>query len=63
METHNYPSLLHGYEHPNSRSLYTGYVGWITLFDRQIPINSRHAKRIGFEFVRKSDPGVRQYVR
>lgn len=62
-ETHNYPSLLHGYQHPSRRELYIGYVGWITLFGRQIPFNSRQAKKIGFEFVRKGDRRIRQYVR
>jgi hypothetical protein len=63
VETHNYPSLLHGYQHPSERQLFMGYVGWFALFGRQIPFSSRQAKKIGFEFVRKSDPGVRQYVR
>ena len=62
-ETHNYPSLLHGYRHPNRRSLFMGYGGWITVFGTQIPFNSRQARKIGFEFVRRSDQRVRQYVR
>ncbi len=62
IETHNYPSLLHSYVHPRLRHLRTGYVGWVTLFGRQIPFNSRGAKRIGFEFVKKSDTRIRQYV-
>jgi hypothetical protein len=62
IETHNYPSLLHSYRHPRDRSLPMGFCGWFTLFGRQIPFNSRRAKWIGFEFVRKGDDGRRQYV-
>lgn len=62
VETHNYPSLLHGYVHPKRRSLRMGIVGWFTILGRQIPFNSRRAKWIGLEFVRKSDDGRRQYV-
>jgi hypothetical protein len=63
IETHNYPSLLHSYRHPRDRGLAMGLCGWITLFGRQIPFNSRRAKWIGFEVVRKNDSGRRQYVR
>jgi hypothetical protein len=62
IETHNYPSLLHGYRHPRMRSLRMGLCGWITVFGRQIPFNSRRARWIGFEFVRREDPGSRKYV-
>ena len=62
IETHNYPSLLHSYQHPNARSIRMGYVGWITVFGKQIPFNSRRAKWLGFEFVTRDDPGVRQYT-
>ena len=61
IETHNYQSLLHSYTHPRQWSLRFGYVGWFTLFGRQIPFNSRWAKKIGFEFVRKEDDGKRYY--
>ncbi len=63
IETHNYPSLLHSYRHPRERSLAMGFCGWLTLFGRQFPYNSRHAKWVGFEMVRKGDDGQRQYVR
>lgn len=62
VETHNYPSLLHRYTRPCERSLVMGIVGWATVFGKQIPFNSRRAKWLGFEFVRKSDLGQRQYV-
>lgn len=61
-ETHNYPSLLTKYLHPNKRPLAMGLAGWITIFGRQIPINSRGARWIGFEFVRREDTRTRQYV-
>ncbi len=61
-ETHNYVSLLHGYRHPRERTLRMGFCGWITLFGRQIPFNSRRARWIGFELIRKDDDGRRQYV-
>ena len=32
-----------------------------TIFGRQIPINSRASKWIGFELIRRSDDGRRQY--
>ena len=63
VETHNYVSLLHGYRHPRERSLLMGFCGWITVFGREIPFNSRHARWVGFEMVRQGDPGLRQYVR
>jgi hypothetical protein len=63
IETHNYASLLHSYRSPTLRSIRMGFAGWITLFGRKIPFNSRHARWVGFEFVRKHDPGRRQYVR
>lgn len=62
IETHNYPSLLRSYRHPRQRSLPMGFCGWVTLFGREIPFNSRRAKWIGFEFVRRDDHGRRQYV-
>jgi hypothetical protein len=62
VETHNYPSLLHSYRHPRERSLRMGFCGWITVFGRQIPFNSRRAKWIGFEIVRRDDHRRRQYV-
>jgi hypothetical protein len=62
IETHNYASLLHSYRHPSMRSLRMGFCGWITVFGRQIPFNSRRARWIGFEFIRKQDSGARQYV-
>ena len=62
VETHNYPSALHTYRHPNLRSLRMGFCGWITIFGRKIPFNTRRAKWIGFEMVRKDDDGKRQYV-
>jgi hypothetical protein len=62
IETHNYPSLLHGYRHPRLRSLRMGLSGWITVFGRQVPFNSRRARWVGFEFVRKEDSRRRQYV-
>jgi hypothetical protein len=61
-ETHNYPSLLHGYQRPSMRSLRMGFCGWITVFGRQIPFNSRRARWVGFEFVRRDDQRRRQYV-
>jgi hypothetical protein len=61
IETHNYPSRLHGYLHPRQWSVRVGYVGWFTLFGRQIPFNTRWAKKIGFEFVRKDDSRRRYY--
>jgi GNAT superfamily N-acetyltransferase len=63
VETHNYPSLLHGYRPPIERSLHLGFCGSLTLFGRERPFNTRRARWIGFELVRRSDPGKRQYVR
>jgi len=62
VETHNYASLLHGYRHPRERGIPMGFCGWITVFGRQLPFNSRRARWIGFEFVRKDDTRPRQYV-
>lgn len=62
VETHNYSSLLRGYTHPRERKLRMGFCGWITLFGRQIPFNSRRARWVGFEIVRKDHDGRRQYV-
>lgn len=61
IETHNYQSRLHSYIHPREWSIGFGYVGWFTLFGRQIPFNTRWAKKIGLEFVRKSDHRKRYY--
>ena len=55
VEKHNYAALLHGPNHPREWSLLMGYVGWLTLFGKQIPYNSRWANRIGFIFVRVDD--------
>ncbi len=62
IETHNYPSLLHRYRHPRERRIRIGYVGWITLFGRQIPFNSRGAKWLGAVFLRRDDTRVRLYA-
>lgn len=62
VETHNYPSLLHGYQHPADRSIYMGFVGCIRLFGREVPFATRRAKWIGFRWVRKQDDGKIQYV-
>jgi len=62
IETHNYASLLHSYLPPNKRFIRMGLVGWITLWGRQFPFNSRRAKWLGFEFVRKEDSGSRHYL-
>lgn len=62
VETHNYASLLHSYVRPRRRAMRMGFCGWLTLFGRQIPFNTRTAKWIGFEFVRRSDDGRRQYI-
>lgn len=62
IETHNYASLLHGYRHPRLRGLRMGFAGWITLFGRQIPFTTRHARWVGFELVRRDDTRARQYV-
>ncbi len=62
IETHNYPSLLHGYRRPDVRKIRMGFSGWITIAGRQIPFNTRQARRIGFEFVRKDDVRRRQYL-
>lgn len=61
VETHNFASRLHGYRHPGIRSILMGYGGWFSLFGRHIPFNTRGAKWIGFEFVTKSDDGIRYY--
>lgn len=61
VETHNFASRLHTYRHPRNRSILVGYGGWFSFFGRHIPFNSRGAKWIGLEFVRKSDNRVRYY--
>lgn len=63
VETHNYASLLHSYLRPRERSLRMGLCGWWSLFGHQIPFNSRAAKWVGFEFIRRDDDGRRQYVK
>ena len=62
IETTNYSSRLHGYLNPKMWSLGMGYFGWFTFFGREIPFNSRWAKRIGFMVIRKSDSGLRLYA-
>ncbi len=62
VETHNYASLLHAYVHPRERRIRLGFFGWLTVFGRQIPFNSRTAKWVGLELVRRDDDGRRQYV-
>ena len=61
-ETHNYASLLHKYRPPRERNLIIGLVGWFSWFGRQIPFNSRQAKRLGIEIIYKHDPGKRQCI-
>ena len=58
----NYASLLHTYKHPGLWTIRTGYVGWFTIFGRQVPFNTRWAKKIGFEFVMKDDSRTRYYA-
>jgi len=62
IETHNYASLLHGYKPPRERDLRVGIIGWYSFFGKQIPFNSRNAKRYGIEMVRREDSKKRQYV-
>ena len=62
VETHNYASLLHSYAHPRKRAISMGFVGWFTLFGRQIPFSTRRAKWVGFELRRREDTTARQYV-
>jgi len=52
VETHNYPSLLHSYLHPRERRLSAGFIGWITVFGREIPFRSPRAKWLGVELVK-----------
>jgi hypothetical protein len=63
VETHNYASLLHAPRNPSEHAIHMGYVGWFTWFGRQIPFNSRKAKWVGLEFVRKDDHRKRQTIR
>ncbi len=62
VETHNYSSLLHGFRPPRERDFRVGLMGWFCFFGKEIPFNSRNAKRYGVEFVRKEDSRKRQYV-
>lgn len=62
IETHNYASLLRSYRAPHHRRIKMGLCGWFTLFGRQIPFNSRRAKWLGFEMVRKEDHRPRNYT-
>ena len=62
VETHNYASLLHRFKPPRERNLRVGIIGWFSFFGKQIPFNSRNAKRYGIEMVRKEDTGKRQYI-
>ncbi|MEM7099928.1 MAG: hypothetical protein AAF541_16795 [Pseudomonadota bacterium] len=62
IESTNYASLLHGYLDPRQASLRMGYFGWISVFGRQIPFNSRWAKRIGYYALRKDDTRTRYYA-
>ncbi len=54
VETSNYASLLHGYRHPSDRTLWFGYIGWITVFGRQIPFSTRTARWLGVRLTRRS---------
>jgi hypothetical protein len=63
VETHNYPSLLHSYRHPRERDLVMGFIGWWSLFGRQVPFRTRAARWLGVELVRKDDTRPRLYVR
>jgi len=62
IETHNYASLLHRFQPPRERNLRVGIIGWFSFFGKEIPFNSRNAKRYGIEMVRKEDSGKRQYI-
>jgi hypothetical protein len=62
IETHNYASLLHSYIHPRDQALKSGFIGWYSFFGRQIPFNSRKAKSLGCEIVKRTDSGARQYI-
>jgi hypothetical protein len=62
VETHNYPSALRSYRRPSERAIMMGLVGWFTIFGRQIPFASRHAKWIGFCFTRKDAPRNQYYL-
>jgi hypothetical protein len=63
IETHNYDSLLRRARIPTERRIPMGLCGWFTIFGRQIPFNTRRAKWIGFEFVRKEDERTRLITR
>jgi hypothetical protein len=63
IETHNYLSLLRRARVPTQRRIPMGMCGWFTLFGREFPFNTRRAKWIGFEFVRKEDERVRRITR
>jgi hypothetical protein len=63
VETHNYPSLLHSYRHPADRSLHMGFIGWFTIFGRQVPFRTPAARWLGVEFMRKDDTRPRQFIR
>lgn len=60
IETHNYASLLRSHRSISDRAIPMGFAGWFTLFGRQIPWNSRKARWLGCEMVRKEDTRVRQ---
>ena len=61
VETHNYPSLLHGYRHPRERAISMGFLGWISLWGKEFPFTSRTARWLGVEVVRKGDFRARYY--
>ncbi len=61
VETHNYPSLLHSYRRPSERELRMGFIGWISIFGRQVPFRSSAARWLGIELVRKDDRRPRLY--
>lgn len=58
IEKGNFPSRMSGYKHPSERPLRMGTCGWLTVFGRQIPFNSRTARWVGIRIVQKDDPGT-----
>ncbi len=62
IQLNNYPSRLYTHRHLNMIGIRTGFFGSVRLFGREIPFNSRWARKMGLILVRKGDNNTRLYT-